>query len=396
MNNHIRHTVFTALALFVIVACSTASQSPDSKIEWSNDMQKMAKDVRDLIPFLYDRGAFHDSKNHDKIEVSLKNFSEHVHKITPKMGEAVLGDDPLVSFSLESLEGDLKRSYQAFELGHLEYARTVAKSSLNHCFRCHSVAQGGATAQWDLHDLSQLPLNPVEKADLLVATRKYDQALQFMEQILSSQEFLANNPFDFESMLRRYLALVTRIQKDPARALGEIDRVSAYPDLPRYLNEQVRGWRISLINWIHEDKTEIKGKGKKRKHKSPPPLEQAKKEMDRAVQLQQFPQDHAGDVEYLRATVSLHESLKKHLKPQEEAEAFYLLGRAYEVLDELGSWNLHETYFEACVRKAPHTGWAKMCYSRYEESVLQGYSGSSGTHIPAYESDKLKSLKELL
>jgi hypothetical protein len=365
-------------------------------------MQRMAKDVRELLPYLYDKEAFHAVKNHEKIEASLKNFSEHVHKITPKMGESVLGDDPLISFSLENLEGDLKRSYQAFELDHLEYSRTVAKSSINNCFRCHSVTTASSNAQWDLQNVSQLQLNPVEKADLLVATRKYDLALQHMEQILSSQEYVTNHPFDFESILRRYLALVTRIQKDPARALNEIDRISAYPELPHYLHEQVRGWRISLINWIHEDKTIAKteGKGKskkqKRKHKEAPPLEQAKKEMDRAGQLQQFPQDHAGDVEYLRATVSLHESLKKNLKPQDEAEAYYLLGRAYEVLDELGSWNLHEAYFEACVKKAPHTGWSKMCYARYEESVLQGYSGSSGTHIPAYEAEKLKSLKELL
>jgi hypothetical protein len=84
------------------------------------------------------------------------------------------------------------------------------------------------------------------------------------------------------------------------------------------------------------------------------------------------------------------------LKPEEEAEALYLLGRAYEVLDELGSWNLHEAYYETCVQKAPKSSWAKMCFARFEASILQGYSGSSGTHIPAYERDKLKTLKELL
>src|SRR6202035_5513636 len=107
------------------------------------------------------------------ISSDLKSFSEHAHKITPKMGDGILGDDPLVAFSLGSLEEDLKRASQAFELNQVEYARAVAKSSLNHCFRCHSVTQVGANNHWDL-EIDQLTLNPLEKADLLVATRKYD------------------------------------------------------------------------------------------------------------------------------------------------------------------------------------------------------------------------------
>jgi len=249
------------------------------------------------------------------------------------------------------------------------------------------VTSTGAQAKWDLKNLWQLTLSPIEKADLLVATRKYDEALKHMESLIASEDFLLNHPFEFESILRRYLALMIRVQGDPARALSEMDRIAASPHLPHYILEQVQGWRVSLTQWIRENKN--------RKKKSTP-LKQAKHLMDRASQLQQFPQDHAGDVEYLRATVLLHDLLKKHLKPEEQSEVLYLLGRAYEVLDELGSWNLHETYFEECVRKAPKTEWAKMCYSRFEASVLQGYTGSSGTHLPAYESDKLKTLKDLL
>lgn len=392
MNNHLRHGLFLILTLGVVVACQSTQKGHDqtpseSTSQWSNNMQKMAKDVRQLIPFLYDREAFKDPKNREQIASDLKSFSEQVHKISPKMGEQILGDDPLVSFSLESLEGDLKRSYQAFELNQLEYSRAVAKSSLNHCFRCHSMTSPGAQAKWDLKNISQLTLGPIEKADLLVATRKYDEALKHMEGLIASEDFLLSHPFEYEALLRRYLALIIRVQGDPSRALSEMDRVAASPHLPHYILEQVQGWRVSLTQWIRENKN---------RKKTLPPLKEAKHLMDRASNLQQFPQDHAGDVEYLRATVLLHDLLKKHLKPQEQSEVLYLLGRAYEVLDELGSWNLHETYFEACIRKAPKTEWAKMCYSRFEASVLQGYTGSSGTHLPAYESDKLKTLKDLL
>lgn len=383
--------IFSVIALVFLAACGTSHKKADEKKEtpatWSDQMQNMAKDVRELIPYLYDREAFHSPKNRDVIAATLKDWSEHAHKITPKMGEQLLGDDPLVAFSLQNLESDLKRSYQAFELSQLEYSRSVAKSSLNHCFRCHSLTQIGSTAHWELQNISQLNLSPTERADLLVASRKYDQALQYMEQLIGSDEFVQTHPFDYEAILRRYLALIIRAENNPSRALLEMDKVASRPDLPHYILEQVQGWRVSLQGWIRE--------GKKNPHKMSP-VAHAQEHINEASRLQQFPQDHAGDVEYLRATALLHDSLKKHLKPAEEAQALYLLGRAYEVLDELGSWNLHETYFESCVRKAPKTSFAKLCYARLEASVFQGYSGSSGTHIPAYERDKLKTLKDML
>src|SRR4051812_5000069 len=104
MNNHFRSPLSALFIVLIAVGCASGGKEGVStnSAELSGDMQKMGKDVRDLIPYLYNREAFHDSKNHARIASSLKNFSDHVHKVTPKVGEAVLGDDPLVAFSLES------------------------------------------------------------------------------------------------------------------------------------------------------------------------------------------------------------------------------------------------------------------------------------------------------
>src|SRR5438874_2736239 len=106
MNNHFRRQLSALFVIFVATGCASGGResSNGSAAELSGDMQKMGKDVRDLIPYIYNREAFHESKNHTRIASSLKNFSDHVHKVTPKIGETVLGDDPLVAFSLESLE----------------------------------------------------------------------------------------------------------------------------------------------------------------------------------------------------------------------------------------------------------------------------------------------------
>ncbi|MGZ3722918.1 MAG: hypothetical protein ACXVA9_08320 [Bdellovibrionales bacterium] len=186
---------------------------------WQGQMQNMAADVKRLLPFLYDREAFHDPKNKEAVHSALKQFSAVAHKIKPETGKKFLGDDLLVEYSLASLSDDLGRSLHAFEAGQLEYSRSVAKASISYCFQCHSATQGTNSAAWELDQLQNLNLAPLEKADLLVALRKFDKALTFMESQLNSPEFLKNYGFDFESMLRRYLALIIRVENKPRRAL---------------------------------------------------------------------------------------------------------------------------------------------------------------------------------
>ena len=389
---------FFALVLLLNLGCHSATTkeevsengkvTPAQKDNWPSDMKNMGKDVKALLPFLYDREAFHDPKNKDTIHEALKQFSQVAHKINPETGKKFIGDDLLVEYSLNSLKDDLGRSLYSFESGQLEYSRSVAKASLSYCFQCHSAEQGKNAFSWDMNPLQNLTLAPLEKADLLVALRKFDKAASFMESQLNSSDFLKNYTFDFEAMLRRYLALTIRVENAPKRALKELNKILDRKETPPYIAQQADGWRASLKKWKQEKKKVVR---------TPQELfEQVEKRFKNAEGIQHFEKDHAGDVEYLRATAMLHENLKMLTKPADQANALYLLGRAYEVLDELGSWNLHETYYEACIEKSPKAEVARRCYSRLEASLYMGYSGSSGTHLPNEERERLKRLKDKL
>jgi hypothetical protein len=376
--------------IFLGLACQTTAKKEESQTAipptWADQMQNMATDVKHLLPYLYDRSAFQSPANHDRILKYLKEFAQTAKHVNPDMGKKVLGDDLLVESSLSNLTEDLNRAARSFSLGQKDYARSVAKSSLNYCFQCHSVTQEGASAAWDLDQLQSVNLAPIEKVDLLVATRKYDKALKQMEDLLNSQEFRKNYSFDFEAMLRRYLALVIRVEKNPMRAIQELDKISRDGEVPRYIFEQLEGWKTSLVDWSKEIKRPIK---------TPKAMfERAEKRFRRAGEIQRYEKDHAGDVEYLRATEILHQGLKMLKSPAEQARALFLLGRAYEVLDELGSWNLHENYYEACIHRDPKSTLAQGCFNRLEASLYLGYSGSSGTHLPPEERERLKRLHD--
>lgn len=384
--------ILFALALVLSSCTSPQKEAPPPDSNWAGRMQNMAEDVKKLLPFIYDGEAYRDPQNKAEILTYLREFSQAAHQIPAAEGKPFLGDDLLIEYSIKNLKEDLGRAAFALESGQIDYSRTQAKASLNHCFRCHSVTQAGNSAQWNLDQVTNLPLAPVEKADLLVATRKYDQALSYMENLLNSGELHKTRAFDFESLLRRYLALIIRIENAPQRALKEMDRVLSRDDTPHFIIEQGAGWQKSLKEWAQEMKSKKKFKISTGKDL----FAEVEKRFRKAESIQHYEKDHAGDVEYLRATTALHQGMKLLKKPADQARALFLLGKAYEVLDELGSWTLHESYYEACMLKDPKSATAKSCFNRLEASLYMGYSGSAGTHLPPEERERLRRLREVL
>ncbi|MBX7231868.1 MAG: hypothetical protein K1X29_07255 [Bdellovibrionales bacterium] len=385
--------LFIGVALFLgcksnLIKSDKNKEDADAK-SWAGEMQGMAKEVHELIPYIYSRQAFNDPKNFNKISHGLKKLSSQVHQISPEMGKTFFGEDPLVSYSLINLQSDLTRAAESFQMGQVEYARGVALAATNHCFRCHSLTKVGAQAQWDVNKMTSVNMRPMEKADLIVASRHYEQAIQFLEGLMMDKEYMQNFPFEYETGLRKYLTLMIRVEKNPNRAATQIKRVLGFKELPYSVMEKAKVWQSSLLEWKNS-------LGKKNKKSL---VDQAKRRIARGMELQQFAKDHVGDIEFLRATELVHEFLRQEKNPEKNslviAEAYFLLGQAYEVLDDLGDWNLHEAYFESCIKNAPRTVLAQKCYGRLESSVYLGFSGSSGVHIPANEKERLKKYKEM-
>lgn len=390
MKTRVQLTVLIFSSAVFIVSCKSEPKTDpaQTKANWSAPMQNMAWDVKKLVPYLYDREAYTNPKNHQEISRHLRDLAQAAHHVSPEAGKPFIGDDLLIQYSLKNLKDDLSRAAVSFESGQKDFSRMSAKASMNHCFRCHTVSNVGGTTAWDV-DFSSLNLAPIEKADLLVATRKNDQAMAYMEQLLNSGEMQKTYAYDFESMLRRYLALMIRVENAPTRALNQLEKLMKNPDTPHYILEQAKGWQKSLKAWAGEKKQPA--------FKTPAQLfKGVTARFERAEAIQHFEKDHGGDVEYLRATSMLHQGMKLLKKPADQTRALFLLGKAYEVLDELGSWNLHESYYEACLIKDPKSEMARNCYNRLEASLFLGYSGTSGTHLPPEERNRLQKLKQMM
>lgn len=376
---------FLGLGLF---ACES-SQKNESGPQWAESMQGLAGDVYALIPFVYNPQAFDDRANHDVILARMKKLSNDSHEINPNMGKKYLGDDPMLQFSIDGLNYDLKRSVSSFEAGHLDYSRNTMKSVIGHCFRCHSTTEMGSQAPWSLDGFKDLQLSASERVDLLVAGRKYDEAIASVSTYLNNFELMQAQPFEYEAALRKYIWLMARLKQRPVDALDLLQKVSESKQLPGFMRAQVQAWMKSLQSWGQKSK-------KTSKMNASQLITEAKFAMKEAKSTQEFSRDRGGDVHYLRASGLLHEALKQEtIGSSDRRTAYYLLGSCYEHLDDLGAWSLHEVYFDRCIREFPGTLEAKSCFNRLEASLIFGYSGSRGTQLPAEERARLEELRAL-
>jgi hypothetical protein len=114
-----------------------------------------------------------------------------------------------------------------------------------------------------------------------------------------------------------------------------------------------------------------------------------------AHEMQEYPMDHSAEVVYLRASSVVHEWMRFFPQGKYLHEAYLFAGICYEVLHSVNLGELHEMYYEACIKQSPHTETARNCFRRYEQSIYLGYTGTSGTHLPAEVIRKSRILEEV-
>ncbi|MCB0343381.1 MAG: hypothetical protein KDD59_14170, partial [Bdellovibrionales bacterium] len=372
----------SGLLVGALFGCQSQESTPESA-SWPEKMQGMSKSVTSLLPYVYSRKEFHDPENEKALKSMIKDFSGAVHEVPAEAGKKIIGEDPIIKYSLDRLQDDVDRATKSFASGHKEYARSILRGTMSNCFSCHSRTQVGPEYVVSDSVFKNRQIEATERADLYVATRQYQKALEALSKVLNEPVSFYEDPYEHERALKKYLAISVRVKKDPTAAIATIDKFLTRKNVPYYLSEDARSWRKSLSDWAKE-KTAPSNK-----------LKKAESLIKEARQLQSLHSFQTGNIEYLRATSLLHEQLAETKDPAERSKIYSLLGKSYEILADLGFWNFPELYFEACIRETPKTNMAKSCYKDFEKNVIFGFSGSAGIFLPTEERNRLKQLKEL-
>ncbi len=371
--------IFLTIFLQFQTVLAEEKAKPNVQASWSGQMQNLGDVLAQMIPFLSNPAKFSDPKNTQVINDYVKKLSSLSHTL----GKGVVNPDadPSLQFVSNQFEDEIKRAQEALNNGHRDYARHLLKNSTSYCIQCHTRNNTGPHfSDGKLADaIAQMP--NLDRGEFFAATRQFDKALGEFKQVLKTSK----NVIEWDRSARYAMAISIRFLGSPEQALEVAQLILSSEQAPLFLKEDAVIWKRSIVEWQKESNQKKSVQG----------LKQAERLIATARKVQKFETDHSADIYFLRASAALHDALSGGLKGDEKSKALLLTGRCYDALRDLNLWSLHEQYYEACIRNTPHTKISKECYTKFEQSVFMGFSGSQGLMLPADIQAKLAELKAL-
>jgi len=364
---------------------SPKKESKSYSTQWRGKMQELYKTLVEIITDASSDRRFNDPENRSRIEKNTKKLADRAHELSAK--ELSPDADPTIKILSGLFQDETQRAYWALKSGNRSYARGVLNHISSYCIACHTRNNSGPS-------FSHLPLEPFSKGLYLIeqgrfytATRQYDRALAVFQKIMDDASAPMNRPLEWEQSVRYGLTIAVRVKKDPDQARSLVERVIGSKNAPFFLKQDALKWKDSIIKW----KKEIPRRALTEEGLHA----EAMRLVAEAHELQKYPMDHGADVLYLRATAVVHELLQMYPNGMHSQEALLMAGMCYDVLMSLNLDDMHEMYYEACIKRAPHTPTAEVCFRRYQQSTYEGYTGSAGTFLPEHVIQKLQQLEKL-
>lgn len=374
-----RKGILRLAAILSLAACAGPKDNASDNPSWAGKMQKTAKSFQDLVPYLYNTDKFTDKKNSKTIEGKIAKFKSSIHKIDGKQAEKLLGDDPYVLESLNNLQELTDRAYDSFKRGDRKNSQILLKATTNTCFKCHTRQNlGPQHLNWAKFDVSKVETNAVEKAHILVSMRQYEEAKKYLKEFLSSSEDEGKFDIVYENALHYYMMISLRGQNTFKDTIDFINAKVLVVKAPTTLHFTMKHWLKDLVYW-NKNKKLLK-----------PTLPAAHAVLKR----NKNPYNERNLVNNLIASALLHEYLMGEKDKQKKAQAYSMLGHAYDELVLEGFWDLPEVYYEMCIDYWPKSTLAKNCYRKLKDNITIGYSGSRGTMVPSQEYQRLEDLRK--
>jgi len=366
------------VVLFLVGATLVWTAAYGQSRRWNEKMQGLGKTFSEILPLVAGSAPLQPAEQ-KKLEAAAEQLAQLAHTInmSPDTTPNLLPPeaDPTLQYLSGLFDREVKYANRSLKAGQVEHARGILRKVSGYCIGCHTRHDKGPEFPTFEIDFEGKDLTPMERADLLAATRQFEGALEEYEKLVGDRNFATKRPFEWERAVRQALNVAVRVKRDPARAGALVDKVLAVDSGPQFFRSEVRAWKESIQMWQNE--------GKKKPATTEEQLFKEAKQLNTAARLkQQYPLDHSADILYLRASAAVHELLSLAPNGKYASEAMLIAGNAYRLLGEPLVTPLPEMYFEACVRNSPHTSLARQCYERFEESVYLAYSGSGGTFLP--------------
>ncbi len=361
--------LITALSLLSATALAAGPVPAKEDKPTQTLMQSILAPLVTVLPLSFDLDEFSSSSNREKIAAHLKVLRDN----SSKLKTHAKSKDRAFEFVANSLHNDATRIYRWYARGSYEEAQFALHHMTENCIACHENLPEThkvppALAFFTALDLEKLP--PLDRAQMQVMTRQFDDAMTTYEKVLISYESPTENVLLLQS-LTDYLKVAANSKGDLSRPQTLLEKIAAKPGLSVTTKER-------LAQWVGEIKRISAAKDLQKTD-----LATARRLVNEGRSKMDFPRDKDGLIPYLTAAAILNRYVHEHKDRGEDvAEAYFLLGTTESLLGRSFWISREEFNFESAIRLAPGAPFARKAYQLLEESYTFGFSGSGGTRIP--------------
>lgn len=366
-----------AVSLAVAVLAGAAAAA-----EPRTTMDQLFEALAYLLPAALDEQRFGDPAEAEAIRERLETLAASTDRLEAHARKRDLG----FRFLSRSLAADVQEIRDRWSEGRTEEARYYLVQLTQNCVACHSrvpSAREFPLAEKLTARKEVAALSPRERAQLLVAVRRFDEALSVWEARFRDPR-VSPVEMDIGGDFVDYLTVAIRVRRDAPRASRTFAKLAARPDVPRYLQFHLRSW----IRALDELSPELSAE---------PSLARGRALVERASRASEFPAGRERLVTDLVASSVLLRAIEAAPGPDPAlAEAYYHLG-VIEARSGDSYWVPQaEFHLEAAVRTDPRGPYAERAYALLEEYLLLGFGASTDADLAPRVRTLLAELRALL
>lgn len=292
--------------------------------------------------------------------------------------------------SLDTINQHLVGTISAVKSNNIIFAQKRLKAMSAICISCHSQLSESATANNFGSAVLKAKRESFESdynyGNYLFLIRHFSESQKYFEAAIEASLQKSAENEELFSSLRRLMSIHTKIEFSQKTANLFIDKYLSDKRLSPIAKSILSTWKSSLKKWDKFDPKKISAIESFIK-KELAPLESAKSAAASAGE---------NDITLLVASGVLSKHLNDYPKTKLAPEILYWLSIAERRLSNTYFFSLSDLYLKDCIQLYPKSHYAKKCYKEYAENIEFGYSGSSGTDIPADEKQELERLKKLV
>lgn len=379
---------FTKVILLLTILSQPAF-AQTAKSEAKNIMDGVYGSFIKIIPYVYS-----DEKKIDSLKNNSAQKAELVKNLTDISGffksarHVEYFQRPGFRPSLETINKHIEDTLNSVKNNNFIFAQKRMKALTSLCISCHSQLSETASENTFGNAISKAKKENFESdfayGNYLFLVRRFSESEKYFDLAIKNAE-KTHNEQELYPALRRILSIHTKITFNPKSAQAFISKYQKDNQLPPLALEQIAVWNKSLKKWKNFNSKKIKSIDTFIQT-SLVPLEDNKDKM----------MSGENDITLLIASGVLSKHLNDNPKSKNVPEILYWLAIAERRLSNSFFFSLSDLYLKDCVRLYPKSAIAKKCYQEYADNIEFGYSGSSGTDIPAEEKQELEALKSFL